>query len=117
MMVGEEGVIAVDSTTIEKEYGPHLEGIRPVYDGVKKKLVDGYEVVSCCVVGAEVAWPIGLIPHRKAATVAERNIRRRRKAAERSRLIAKTGHTFPGLPMANTSQGCLKCYFTLVITK
>ena len=80
--VGEEGIIAVDSTTAEKRYGPHLPGIRPVYDAVQRRLVDGYEIVSACVVAGVVAWPVGLLPHRKADTASERekNKRRRRKA-------------------------------------
>jgi hypothetical protein len=81
---GQEGIIAVDSTTAEKRYGPHLPGIRPVYDAVQKKLVDGYEIVSACVAGPKGSYAIGLVPHRKAATAAERQAcnRRRRRAAE-----------------------------------
>ncbi len=80
--VGEEGAIAVDSFTVEKRYGPHLPGIRPVYDACKKRLVDGYEVVSACVVGGKGAWPVGLLPHRKPENAEERGKlkRRRRKA-------------------------------------
>lgn len=80
--VGPEGIIAVDSTTVEKRYGPHLPGIRPVYDAVQRRLVDGYEIVSACVAAGMVAWPVGLLPHRKADTASERekNKRRRRKA-------------------------------------
>ena len=79
--VGKDGIIAVDSTTVEKRYGPKLEGIRPVYDSVQKRLVDGYEIVSACVVHLKKVSPIGLLPHRKADSEEERRVRRRRKAA------------------------------------
>ncbi len=81
---GAEGIIAVDSTTVEKRYGPHLPGIRPVYDAVSGKLVDGYEVVSACVAGPKGSYAVGLAPHRKAASAGEREAcgRRRRKAGE-----------------------------------
>ena len=80
--VGPEGIVAVDSTTAEKRYGPHLPGIRAVYDAVQRRLVDGYEIVSARVVARVVAWPVGLLPHRKADMPSERekNKRRRRKA-------------------------------------
>ncbi|MDO8674356.1 MAG: transposase [Dehalococcoidia bacterium] len=77
---GKDWIIAVDGTTIEKCYGPKLAGIRPVYDVVKKRLVDGYELVSGCIVGADMALPLGLLPHRKAESAEERKVRRRRKA-------------------------------------
>lgn len=82
--VGQEGIIAVDSTTVEKQYGPKLPEIRPVYDASKKRLVDGYELVSACAVGPKKAFPLGLLPHRKAPTASERETlkRRRRKAKE-----------------------------------
>lgn len=81
---GEGGIIVIDSTTVEKRYGPHLPDIRPVYDAVKKKLVDGYEIVSACVATSSRCYAIGLTPHRKAPTASERQAltRRRRKAAE-----------------------------------
>jgi hypothetical protein len=80
--VGAEAILAVDSTVTEKRYGPHLPGRRPVYSSIEKRLVDGYEVVSACVVGARGSWPLGLLPHEKAATAAGRAVlsRRRRKA-------------------------------------
>lgn len=84
MARGDRGMIAVDSTTVEKRYGPRLPEIRPVYDATRKRLVDGYEVVSACVVGLRGTLPVGLVPHRKAPTASEREAlkRRRRKARE-----------------------------------
>lgn len=80
--LGPEAILAVDSTVTEKPYGPHLPGRRPVYSSIKKRLVDGYELVSACVVGARGSWPVGLLPHQKAETAAGRAAltRRRRKA-------------------------------------
>ncbi len=80
--VGENGVLAVDSTTIEKRYGPHMAERSPVYDAVPGKLVDGYAVVSACAVEGERHWSVGLWPYRKALTAAERaqHARRRRPA-------------------------------------
>jgi hypothetical protein len=82
--LGQDGIIAVDSTTVEKRYGPKLPEIRPVYDSTQRRLVDGYEVVSACLVDERATRPAGLLPHRKAATAAERQAqkRRRRKARE-----------------------------------
>lgn len=84
LVMGKAGIIAVDSTTVEKHYGPKLAGIRPVYDATQRRLVDGYEIVSACAVEAARCLPIGLVPHRKAETAAERAAlkRRRRKAGD-----------------------------------
>ena len=82
--LGDEArIIAVDSTTVEKRYGRQMPGRRPVYDAVQKRLVDGYELVSAVVVGPARWWPVGMLPHHKAATAAERAAlkRRRRKAS------------------------------------
>ena len=54
--------------------------MRPVYDAVRRRLVDGWEIVSGCVVGPAGAWPLGLVPHRPAGPPGERAPRRRRKA-------------------------------------
>lgn len=62
--LGPACALAVDSTTVEKRYGPRLAGRHPVYDAVQKKLVDGYALVSATAVGAQTAWPLGLVPHR-----------------------------------------------------
>jgi hypothetical protein len=80
--VGSDAVVVVDSTVTEKPYGPRLPGRRPEYSSIKKGLVDGYELVSACVVGARGSWPLGLLPHQKADTPAGRAAlsRRRRKA-------------------------------------
>jgi hypothetical protein len=80
--VGADAILGVDSTVADKPYGPQLPGRRPVYSTLKKRLVDGYELVSACVVGAHGSWPLGLLPHAKASTAAERAAqgRRRRKA-------------------------------------
>src|SRR5688572_17840521 len=58
--VGDDGVIAVDSTTVEKRYGRRMADRRPVYDAVQKRLVEGYELVSAAVVGPARWWPVGL---------------------------------------------------------
>ncbi len=78
----DESGLVVDSLVVEKRYGPKLPGIRPVYDPVQQKLVDGYEIVSCCLVNAENSCPVGLLPHEKAETAEGRAKakRRRRKA-------------------------------------
>lgn len=68
MKLGINAVIAVDSVTVEKRYGPKLVGIRPVYDPTKKKLVDGFEIVSSCVAGKDTTVPVGFVPHHKAPT-------------------------------------------------
>jgi hypothetical protein len=80
----QEGIIAVDSTTAEKRYGPKMAEIRPVYDSTQGRLVDGYEIVSACVVDDRATRPVGLVPHRKPPTAKERQAakRRRRKARE-----------------------------------
>lgn len=85
--VGENGVLAVDSTTIEKRYGPQMAERSSVYDAVPGKLVDGYAVVSAGAVEGERHWSVGLWPYRKALTAAERaqHARRRRKAQEGER--------------------------------
>jgi hypothetical protein len=74
------GIVAVDSTVVEKRFGPRLPGVRPVYDNVRRGLVDGWEIVSGCVVGPRGAWPLGLLPHRPPGEPRERAPRRRRKA-------------------------------------
>lgn len=90
MAVGEEGIIAVDSTTAEKAFGRHLPHIRPVYDATKKRLVDGYEVVTACVAGVQVLWPLGFLPHRQGDTAEERaKLRRRRRKAKPEELPSK----------------------------
>jgi hypothetical protein len=50
----------------------------PVYDAVQRRLVDGYALVSACVVGPGRRWPIGLLPHQPPPGA---KTRRRRKAA------------------------------------
>lgn len=88
--VGPEAVLAVDSTVTEKPYGPRLPGRRPVYSSIKKGLVDGYELVSACVVGAHGSWPLGLLPHQKAETAAGRAaLARRRRQARPGELPSK----------------------------
>lgn len=82
--------VVVDSFTIEKRYGPKLPGIRPVYDAVQRKLVDGYEVVSAAVVSAQQSWPVGLVPHQKSVVATERaKQRRRRRKAQPGELPSK----------------------------
>lgn len=80
----QEGIIAVDSTTAEKRYGPKMAEIRPVYDSAQGRLVDGYEIVSACLVDQRATRPVGLVPHRQAPTAQGRQTqkRRRRKAQE-----------------------------------
>jgi hypothetical protein len=75
-------VIVLDSTVVEKRYGPRLPGRQPVYDAAQGRLVDGYELVSGAVAGPGGSWPLGLLPHRKAAAAPARAARprRRRKA-------------------------------------
>lgn len=76
------GIIAVDSTTSEKRYGRHLPHIRPVYDSCQRKLVDGYELVTACVVTADAAMPVSITPHRQPPTASERAaLKRRRRQA------------------------------------
>jgi hypothetical protein len=73
------GVLAVDSTVVEKRFGPRLPGRRPVYDNVRRRLVDGWEIASGCVVGPRGAWPLGRLP-RQPPPPGERAPRRRRQA-------------------------------------
>jgi hypothetical protein len=77
--VGADGILAVDSTVVEKRHGRHLPGRQAVYDAAQRRLVDGYEVVSACVVGPTGRWPLGLVPHHPPAGAARR-ARRRRQA-------------------------------------
>jgi hypothetical protein len=78
------GIVAVDSTTLEKRFARHLPHLRPVYDPVRRQLVEGYELVSACVVGPDRAWPVGLLPHAKADTAGERAAQRRRRRKAQS---------------------------------
>jgi len=85
-------LVAVDTTVTEKPDGPCLPGRRPVYSSSKKRLVDGYELVSACVVGTAPAggvrtWPLGLLPHQKSTDPTDRATqqRRRRKARDGER--------------------------------
>lgn len=77
-----EAILAVDSTVVEKRFGPHLPGVHPVYDAVRRRLVDGWEIVSGCVVGPTGAWPLGLVPHRPSPAGATGRRRRKAQAGE-----------------------------------
>ncbi|HET8684251.1 MAG TPA: transposase [Micromonosporaceae bacterium] len=79
--VGADGILAVDSTVVEKRHGPHLPGRRPVYDPVQRRLVDGYELVSACAVAGARSWALGLVPHRPPDAAAARAALRRRRRA------------------------------------
>jgi hypothetical protein len=81
-----DGILAVDSTVIEKRFGPQLPGRRPVYDNVRRRLVDGWDVVSGCVVGPRGAWPLGLLPHQPPV---QGRAPRRRRAAQAGELPSK----------------------------
>jgi len=78
----EPAALGVDSFVVEKRYGPKMSGIRPVYDPVQKKLVDGYEITSAAVISGTQNYPVGLLPHRKPDDAEQRakQKRRRRKA-------------------------------------
>ena len=80
--VGDDGVIGVDSCPVEKRYGRHLPGRRPVYDSSTERLVDGYEVVSAVAADGERAWPLGLVPYLRPAGQAAPRRRRRARAGE-----------------------------------
>lgn len=80
--VGPEGVIAVDSSTVEKRHGRQLPRRRPVYDSCTKRLVDGYEIVSVVAVDAEHAWPVVLSPAARPAGEAAPRRRRRARPGE-----------------------------------
>lgn len=69
-------VLALDSTTVEKRYGPRLPHRQPVYDSCQQRLVDGHELVSAYVSDGRRGWPLGLVPHVPLPKAA----RRRRKA-------------------------------------
>jgi hypothetical protein len=71
-------VVAVDTTTIEKRWGPRLERRQPVYSSITKRLVDGYELVSAWVSDPCRGWPVGLLAH---APITGSARRRRREAA------------------------------------
>jgi len=68
----------VDSTVVEKRYGPKLPHRQPVYNSCTKWLVNGHELVSACVSDGRRIWPVGIVPH---APLPKPEQRRRRKAA------------------------------------
>jgi hypothetical protein len=71
-------VVALDTTTVEKRWGRHLPHRQPVYSGITRRLVDGYELVSAWVSDPHQGWPVGLVAHAPIAETA----RRRRAARE-----------------------------------
>jgi hypothetical protein len=71
-----QAVLALDSTVVEKRYGPHLPFRRPVYDNVQKRLVDGHELVTAYLSDRQRGWPLGIVPHQPLPE----GTRRRRKA-------------------------------------
>jgi hypothetical protein len=88
--VGADGILAVDSTVVEKRHGPRLPGRQAVYAAAQRRLVDGYELVSACVVGPTGRWPLGLVPHRPPAAAAARGrLQRRRRQARPGELPSK----------------------------
>jgi hypothetical protein len=76
--LGDDIVLAVDTTTVEKRWGRHLPRRQPVYSGVRKRLVDGYELVSAWVSDPHQGWPVGLVAHAPVSG----SDRRRRRAAQ-----------------------------------